>query len=394
VLQFTVAAASSAPVIEPHLAARPILIVRLDQLGDVVLTTAFLKSIRELYPRSKIAVVVAEEWRNVLQYHSSIDEVIGLRISRSGFLGPIITLSRIVLMSGRVLRPRSFEIVVNPRVGQDHYFYGGTLALLSGGAVRIGACIAQSSPRYRRRASRYYTSLLTLSGVAHEIEQSARLLGHLGGRRQSIHQPSIGTSQEDETAAAQLLAAPLAACAWPVVAIAPGSGNSPLKQWPAERFLALIMELRKRESAWILLLGGTQDGPIAEKIFGALDDRVSNLVGRTSIRQCAAILRCCSVLVSNDTGVMHVGSAVGTPSVGIFGSSCSHRFGPAGLESVSVSVELDCGPCANGLHKDRCGTCIYGTRPRCMEMISVEAVARAVESLLAKQQQKSVLRRR
>jgi ADP-heptose:LPS heptosyltransferase len=106
-----------------------------------------------------------------------------------------------------------------------------------------------------------------------------------------------------------------------------------------------------------------------------------NVVGKTTLRQTAALLKRCHLYVGNDTGAMHVAAAMDTPVVALFGSSCRHRFGPWGKGQAVLGPELACGPCIQAHHLDRCVHCIFD-RPHCMLDITVEQVQRVVESII------------
>ena len=103
------------------------------------------------------------------------------------------------------------------------------------------------------------------------------------------------------------------------------------KRWPARHFQELVAHLRSRQAELqFAILGGQSDSPLAEAISSAAPDATLDLTGRTSLPQMVEILRQCRVVVTNDTGPMHVAAALGKPVVGIFGPTNPARTGPYG----------------------------------------------------------------
>ena len=127
----------------------------------------------------------------------------------------------------------------------------------------------------------------------------------------------------------------------------PGAEYGPAKRWPAERFIAAAQEIQNRTGCRWLVLGGKSDvelaGSIASKLVGSV-----NLAGRTSLRELCAVLKLCRVLLTNDTGPMHVAAALGTPVVALFGSTSPELTGPGlpgGEPAGIVKGDAPCAPC-------------------------------------------------
>src|SRR5262249_10200899 len=122
-------------------------------------------------------------------------------------------------------------------------------------------------------------------------------------------------------AASAFLAAAGATDDTPLVALQLGASR-PVRRWPAAQFVALARRLEARLGARVVLCGGGSDRPFAEEIQAALGGTAIDACGRTSIAELGALLERVDVLVTGDTGPMHMAIAVGTPVVGLF-------FGPA-----------------------------------------------------------------
>jgi len=165
----------------------------------------------------------------------------------------------------------------------------------------------------------------------------------------------------------------------PVFGLNPGAEYGPAKRWPVERFIAAAREIQSRTNCTWLLFGGKNDAPIANQIDSALrtpHSTLRNLSGQTALRELMALLKSCRVLLTNDSGPMHVAAALGTPVVVPFGSTSPELTGPG----------LPGDPGHRLLKSDApCSPCFLRECPidfRCMNGISVGRVVEAVvESL-------------
>ena len=122
-----------------------------------------------------------------------------------------------------------------------------------------------------------------------------------------------------------------------IVGIAPGGGKNPgaetkVKIWPLKKFAKLGDILIKKYKMKILLFGDKNDLEIAKKIKGLMKSRVEDLTGKTSIREAASLIRQCNLFIANDSALMHISAAVGTPTVAIFGPTNPKKLAPEGVK--------------------------------------------------------------
>ena len=141
------------------------------------------------------------------------------------------------------------------------------------------------------------------------------------------------------------------------------------KRWPAEHFAELVRELAGRDASFrFALLGGSGDWTLTETIRRAAPDRCENFAGRTELPELIELLRRCELLVTNDTGPMHLAAALLKPVVSIFGPTRPDQTGPYGQENFALHHPLPCAPCM----KSRC----HWAEPlACLRGISVASVA-------------------
>jgi heptosyltransferase-2 len=215
-------------------------------------------------------------------------------------------------------------------------------------------------------------------GARHEAEYWLSVVSLLGGDRRP-RPAELPTSPADQARAQQLLAD----LPRPIVALHPGSGpHSQARRWPPGRFADVGRALEQRRGAGLLVIGNETalNGSVAAAA-GARD-----LTGRTSVGQLAALLARVDLLISNDSGLLHVGAAAGAPIVGIYGLTDPRAWGPwygdpaAQSRAEVVGVSLACRPCYYREHRlgwrEGCAT------RDCLHLVSTAMVLAAAERQL------------
>lgn len=159
----------------------------------------------------------------------------------------------------------------------------------------------------------------------------------------------------------------------PVLAVAPGAAYGGAKRWPAERFAGAAVDVSVRCGFHVVVVGTKNESAIGTSVARDVQSRgvpVTNLVGRTTLAELIDVLAASQALITNDSGPMHLASALGVPTVAVFGATDHLATGPAGASVSIVRVPVDCSPC---LLREcpidhRCMTAIT---PR---MVAVEAI--------------------
>ncbi|MCU7818817.1 MAG: lipopolysaccharide heptosyltransferase II [gamma proteobacterium symbiont of Lucinoma myriamae] len=158
----------------------------------------------------------------------------------------------------------------------------------------------------------------------------------------------------------------------PVLALCPGAEYGPAKQWPARHYAALAKE--KLSQGWLVWIFGSQkDHAMGEEITQLLDQQAVNLCGQTQLAEAIDLMSVSKTVVSNDSGLMHMGAALGVPIVGVYGSSDPGFTPPLGNSSAMVSLNLDCSPCFKRV-------CPLG-HTNCLENLTPEMVIDALADL-------------
>lgn len=358
-----------------------VLVVHLFEIGDVVLLTPFLRELRRLLPDARITLVVKPEARNLVANCPYVTETLAYEANYRPAWRPLTLPWQAFLAAAFWRRTRRFDLALVPSWQADNS-YAAFLACFSGAGCRVGysETISPRRRRLNRGFDQLFTHTLVRTGLEHEVRRNLAVLEFLGGAVES-DALELWPDAEDEAFAFSFLhnwQASEAKSRAKIVALCPTAGHSHLKQWPLENFVALARRLFEEENARVLVVGGPGDKALGAAIEDALGaGTVRNAVGKTSLRQMAALLKLCRCFVGNDAGPMHVAAASGVPVVAVFGSSCQHRYGPWGPGHRVVSLLLPCSPCGRGHDAERCVRCIF-PEPRCLTTLSVEEVLKEV----------------
>ncbi|WP_303902521.1 lipopolysaccharide heptosyltransferase II [Thiohalomonas denitrificans] len=159
----------------------------------------------------------------------------------------------------------------------------------------------------------------------------------------------------------------------PAVAFAPGAEYGLAKQWPPEYFASLARRLAER-GVQVWVVGSDKDRAVGETIVGASEGAVLNLCGKTSLTDVVDLLSLAQVMVTNDSGLMHIGAAVGTEIVALYGSSSPNYTPPLTRRKVVFFRELECSPCFER-------TCPYG-HTRCLGEIKPSMVLEKIQEII------------
>ncbi|HEU5070163.1 MAG TPA: lipopolysaccharide heptosyltransferase II [Verrucomicrobiae bacterium] len=366
---------------------RRILVRGVNWLGDAVMSTPALRRLRERFPAAHIALLTHAKLAGLWTGHPALDAVIPFAADAGA------------LAIGRQLRAHNFDLALvlpnSPRSALESWIariprrvgYRRSWRnwfLTDCVADRPGAVtMHKRTPGEVRRLVARGTGQIVNSPAApgdpaaHHVHQYLHLTAALGANPAPLP-PALGVSDAEVAAVANKFELS-AGTRW--LALNPGAEYGPAKRWPAERFSAAAQEIQKRSGnvGWIIL-GGAADVQLAATIASAIGRppaALRNLAGRTSLRELCAVLKLSRVLLTNDTGPMHVGAAVGTPVVALFGSTSPELTGPGLPGEARHTLLRGAAPCA---------PCYLRTCPidfRCLQGIAVETVVAAVLRSLA-----------
>jgi lipopolysaccharide heptosyltransferase II len=226
--------------------------------------------------------------------------------------------------------------------------------------------VAGGRYRERRHELTYIHALARVAGGVLADDDLPRLL---------VHPPSV-VSLADTLKAAGVPAH----C--PLIALHPGARNGKAKRWPAEHWAQLAGLLSRRLDATVLLVGASGERDNSHMIARAAGARVYDLTGKTSLPELVALFARCDLVISGDSGPMHIACAVNTPLIGLFGPTDPRISGPVAPNALVMRQKIWCGPCYDASATADCRF----HNPVCMKSISPQAVFVAVRRQLAARQ--------
>jgi 3-deoxy-D-manno-octulosonic-acid transferase/heptosyltransferase-1 len=209
----------------------------------------------------------------------------------------------------------------------------------------------------------------------HAIDRGLQLVKSLGVPPAELRYTVPVTAQQDSEAVALLRGCGLQEHDR-LVAVNP-MARWPTKLWEPQSFAALADRL-EAEGIRVVFTGAASDGPALDEIERFMAQPPRRLDGKTSLTTLAAVYRHAQVVVTTDSGPMHLAAAVGTPVVALFGPTAPWRTGPYGQTHIVIRTDLACSPC----FKKQCLTTLYEERA-CMKRLTVDQVARAVLGKMA-----------
>jgi heptosyltransferase-2 len=331
-----------------------ILVRGANPLGDGIMTTPALQRLREARPDAHIVLLTSWKFADLWRGQPFLNEVVSFSASEN------------IWNIGRRLREGKFSTgIVFPNSLRS------ALELwLAGIPRRIGlkrGCrglfLTDSIPRRPEAVGMHKRSdeevhRLIASGVlpapipaaAHQVYDYLHLTAQLGSSPEPLP-PRISVSEQQTTQITQR---------WslnttdgrPWFGLNPGAEYGPAKRWPTERFAAAAIALQNKTRCRWMLFGGAADRETTRQIATQIQtasggsEAVLNLAGQTNLAELAAALKMCRLVLTNDTGPMHLAAAVGTPVVVLFGSTAPELTGPTfSLASQVVRRPVPCAPC-------------------------------------------------
>ena len=374
-------AALSALTLPGRLGRRPaagpvgrVLLLRCERVGDLVMTLSAIGAVRRGLPHAHIDLVVGSWNRPLADLLSAVDDVQTLDLpwlSRGG-AGAGATGLRSAI--GR-WRARRYDLAIN--FEGDIRSHG--LMWASGARRRVGFDMAGGGPLLTDRVP-FDPAEHVSANCSRLVERACGSVDALFSAPAALQIPPAMKADADARLQAVALGPP--GCRRVLIGVHASAGRL-VKQWPAAAFAEAATALARRHDAVIVLTGGDADRPVVSDIAAGLAPDVArlDLAGQLDLVQLAALIERLDLVVSVDTGPMHLAAAVGTPVVGIFGPSDPRRWGPSGRWSVAVRADLPCSPC-NRIRTPpaRC----MGHIPDCMAAVMPAHVVDAANALLAR----------
>lgn len=352
---------------------KKILIIKLDHIGDVLFTIPAIKALKERLPWVRITMVVGSWSKEAIKNCPYVDEILifdaywfrrdtaGRRI-KEDFYNCFKFL--------RLLRKKKYDLAINFRyrynAHQDSLFLS-----LTGARYKLGYNI------WNRGFLVTYKVYYDARKVKHEVERNLDILRIIGVDNLNP-KLEMWLSSSEQDYAGKFLEQYGVSGQDTLIGIHPGVWCS-ARRWPKERFAQTADLLVERLNARVIIFGTSDETEQVNELISLIQTKPINACGRTGLGELAALIKRCKVFLGNNSGPIHIAAAMGTPVVDIFsGTDLSEQWGPFGVDNIVLEREVSCKPCG----RQEC------PRPNhdCMELITVDEVAQAVELLVRRKE--------
>jgi ADP-heptose:LPS heptosyltransferase len=350
-------------------ALREVLVLRLDRIGDLVMSLPALHDLRAALPQARLRLAVPR-WSLDVARSAPVDEVLEWSPPWAGRAQEGADSWRGLLAKARALRRARLDLALD--------LQGDVRASLL--MWRVGA---RERVGYANTGGRaLLTRVVPLDETVSWVEQNRRAVAVAVGAPPGESARVDPLSAEERARGRQLLAARGAVP--PVVGLHPSGGRS-VKQWPVARWAEVAARLQREFGATVVVTGSAADRALAEEVAAALPQPPLDLTGALSVRETMCVIGALDLFLSPDTGPMHLACALGTPSVSVFGPSDPARYfsggsGESGSRHVVVRADLWCSPC--NLIRRPPEECAGAEAPECLQLVGVDAVHREAARLL------------
>lgn len=336
--------------------------MRLSAMGDVLHCLPALEALQELWPEATFDWVTESLSAPLVEGHPGLARVVQFprKVWRKQLRNPL-NWPRVVREAWqfiRELRGERYDLIVD--------FQSNMRSVVLAGLSRYKQRICHHSTEVKD-GNQHFRALRPAepSGLVHRVEKNLHMVRHLGWRGTTPPAPRMPTFAKETT---QLPPFPADAIfLHPFV-----SSYGRFKEWPEQHYAELARRLGRRGHP-VVVTWAPEDLPVAERIVAASGGETILAPATPSMRHVAAMLRQARLLVAGDTGILHLGIALGRPVVGLYGPKDPRRYGPWSDQSRTLRGAVPCAPCT----LRRCDHSI------CMQMIAPATVESATEELLA-----------
>lgn len=325
-------------------------------LGDLVMGTPVLADLRLQFPEATITAMASQGLAAILEHDPHIDAIYGFK-KESGWLHH--NHNKQIIST---LRKGSFDIgiLLTNSFSSAYWMWQGKVARRIGFSGHFRGWLVNDPIPYPTDSQKIHQVLLykhLLAPLSIPLSQTS---------------PRLYVTEKEQNKVQNKLSALDIPKNGLIVGINPGAAYGTAKCWIPERFVDVTKKLLENPRVYVLFFGDPSGASLVDAICKGFPDRVINLAGKTTLRELMAFIEACTVFLTNDSGPMHVASALGTPLVALFGSTSNVRTGPYGGGEV-IHKQVPCSPCYQR---------VCPIDFRCMKEISVNEVYATLKKLL------------
>jgi len=327
---------------------RRILVIRLDLIGDLVLSLTVVRALKRTYPQAEIDLLAIPSSARVALNDHNLSETItydpNIWRRPKALAQPKNWRDARALL--RRFHERQYDLAVSA-----YGPWAAILALLSGAKRRVG---------YGRESYPGFMTDSVHGGIPgrwrhwrplddkHEVDYCLELAQAAGAAiTRDDRIPHLEVDAQAAQEVEQLLSEEGAQLDKPLIACHVSSNNGQSKRWPIPYWATLLDRLIGEEGAQVVLTGASVDLPVIEDVIRRMRERPVNLAGKSSLLQLAALLHRADLMISGDSGPIHMATALGTPIIGIYGPTNPALSGPVSPDATVLRSHIWCSPCYN-----------------------------------------------
>jgi heptosyltransferase I len=331
---------------------RHILLIKPSSLGDIVHAMPTCAAIRLAYPKARLTWLVKREWAGLVERIDGVDRVWSVESTFTGWLSQVFS-----------LRAEHFDLVVD----LQGLFRSAAIGRLSGSPLLVGfANGREGSPWF------YSMRVSVPQSEMHAVDRYLLVAKAVGAAESGTPEFRFRIPQTDYDEADRLLGrfGVTPGTNWVAMSV---SARWPTKRWPPESFAEVADRLQQEGFGAVVMIGGPDERADIAAVIERMKTPAIDLAGTTTVGLLPAFLSKASLLITNDSGPMHVAAAVGTPVVALFGPTSAVRTGPYGVGHSVLTGNIPCRPCFSR-------TC-HNTLPlECLRTVSPEQVLAAART--------------
>ena len=331
---------------------RRILLIKPSSLGDIVHAMPTCAALRRAYPRARLTWLVKRAWAGLVERIDGVDRVWPVNSGVWGWLSQV-----------PALRRERFDVVVD----LQGLFRSAAMGWLSGASERIGFVNGrEGSPWF------YSRRVPVPESEMHAVDRYLLVAKAVGAVEPGTPEFRFRIPQTDYDEVDRLLSRSgvTPGMQWVAMNV---SARWPTKRWPAGSFAEVADRLQQEGYGAVVMIGGSDERADIAEVSGRMKTPAIDLAGATTVGLLPALLSKASLLITNDSGPMHVAAAVGTPVVALFGPTSAVRTGPYGVGHQVLMGNVPCRPCFSR-------TCHNALPLECLRTVSSEQVLAAVRA--------------
>ncbi len=331
---------------------RHILLIKPSSLGDIVHAMPTCAAIRRAYPKARLTWLVKRQWAGLVERIDGVDRVWPVESTLQGWLSQV-----------SPLRAEQFDLVVD----LQGLFRSAAIGRLTGSALLVGfANGREGSPWF------YSKRVPVLQTEMHAVDRYLLVAKALGAVDSGTPEFRFRIPQSDHDEVDRLLSRSgvTSGMSWVAMNV---SARWPTKRWPAASFAEVADQLQQEGCGAVVMIGGPDERADVSAVRGKMQTPAIDLAGATTVDLLPALLSKASLLITNDSGPMHIAAAVGTPVVALFGPTSEVRTGPYGAGHAVLTAPVSCRPCFSR-------TCHNSLPLECLRAVSPEQVLAAARA--------------